>query len=279
MLATLRPLARAAAAGLAPRAARALAPPLARRAVSLGCTQPRVVLAGAARMSSTAAPPEPAPPKPSSWEVVVDPSNFAAEVMESPVPVILDCHASWCAPCQQLKPILQRAVAGAGGRLKLATLDTDAHPQLAQQLQVRSLPTVFGLSGGKLVDSFVGLLPQPQLEEFLRKLIAFAPDVAPEEQPATDEPPADSPTAILARAAKTLEEGSPKEAADDVQALYATLLDADAPAAAGTEDKARCLAMLARCAFAAGAKEECGALIEMLKQKVRGGRARKARCR
>ena len=176
MLATLRPLARAAAAGLAPRAARALAPPLARRAVSLGCTQPRVVLAGAARMSSTAAPPEPAPPKPSSWEVVVDPSNFAAEVMESPVPVILDCTASWCPPCKQLKPLLQRAVADADGKLKLAVLDTDAHPQLAQQPQVRSLPTAFGLARGELVDQFVGLVPQPQLDEFLRKLTASAPD-------------------------------------------------------------------------------------------------------
>ena len=263
---------------LLPRAARALAPPARRAAASFGCTAPRIALAGAARMSSTAAPPQPAPPQPTSWEVVVDPSNFAAEVMESPVPVILDCHASWCQPCQQLKPILQRAVSAAGGRLKLATLDTEAHPQLTQQLQVRSLPTVFGLSGGKLVDSFVGLMPQPQLEEFLRKLLAFAPDVAPEDQPAT-EPPADSAAAVLARAAKLLEEGSPKEAADDVQALYATLLDAEAPAAAGTEDKARCLAMLARCAFAAGAEAECRALIEMLKQKVsrdgrRGGQGR-----
>ena len=55
-------------------------------------------------------------------------------------------------------------------------LDTDAHPQLAQQLQVRSLPTAFGLARGELVDQFVGLVPQPQLDEFLRKLTASAPD-------------------------------------------------------------------------------------------------------
>ena len=118
---------------------------------------PRASLAGAAQ---------------DSWEVAVTPSNFAAEVMESPVPVILDCTASWCPPCKQLKPLLQRAVADADGKLKLAVLDTDAHPQLAQQLQVRSLPTVFGLANGELVDQFVGLVPQPQLDEFLAKLRA-----------------------------------------------------------------------------------------------------------
>ena len=113
---------------------------------------------------------------PGSYEVAVGPDNFAAEVMESRVPVILDCTASWCPPCKQLKPLLQRAVADADGKLKLAVLDTDAHPQLAQQLQVRSLPTVFGLARGELVDQFVGLVPQPQLDEFLRKLTASAPD-------------------------------------------------------------------------------------------------------
>ena len=82
----------------------------------------------------------------------------------------------WCPPCKQLKPLLQRAVADADGKLKLAVLDTDAHPQLAQQLQVRSLPTVFGLARGELVDQFAGLVPQPQLDEFLRKLTASAPD-------------------------------------------------------------------------------------------------------
>jgi thioredoxin len=92
------------------------------------------------RTFSTAAT---APPQSSVVEITME--NFTQEVLQSPVPVILDCYADWCGPCKQLEPILLKAVAASNGKIRLAKLDTDKQPQLAQQMQVRSLPTVFGV--------------------------------------------------------------------------------------------------------------------------------------
>ncbi len=87
------------------------------------------------------------------------------------VPTILDCHADWCAPCKQLAPMLEDMVKRAGGRLRLAKLDVDANKELAAQLRVQSLPTVYGLAGGKVVDQFVGLPAQAQFQAFINKLL------------------------------------------------------------------------------------------------------------
>ena len=121
---------------------------------------PRASLAGAAQ---------------DSWEVAVTPSNFAAEVMESPVPVILDCTASWCPPCKQLKPLLQRAVADADGKLKLAVLDTDAHPQLdTDESYTLEVPAADGATATARAATVYGALRA--LETF-SQLVEWAPDL------------------------------------------------------------------------------------------------------
>jgi len=113
--------------------------------------------------------------------VDVSKENFQAVIDGSAtVPTILDAYADWCGPCKQLTPLLEDAVKKADGALRLAKIDTDKNPELAQALQITSLPTVFGLHAGKVVDKFVGL-PAPQnLSAFLEKLMLLADPAAAE---------------------------------------------------------------------------------------------------
>ena len=89
-------------------------------------------------------------------------------------PVILDFYADWCQPCKQLTPKLTRMVENANGAVRLAKINVDNLPELAQALQVQSLPTVMLLHMGKLADSFQGALPDAQLKKFVDKAIGLA---------------------------------------------------------------------------------------------------------
>lgn len=86
-------------------------------------------------------------------------------------PVILDFYADWCEPCKKLTPKLESLVAGTDGAIRLAKVNVDNHPELAQALQVKSLPTVMLVHMGKLADSFQGVLPDPQLKAFVEKAV------------------------------------------------------------------------------------------------------------
>jgi putative thioredoxin len=88
------------------------------------------------------------------------------------VATILDCHAEWCPPCKRLAPMLYKAVKEAGGRLRLAKLDVDAQPELAQEFRVESMPTVFAIVNEKIVERFVGLLPQADLDRFVANVLS-----------------------------------------------------------------------------------------------------------
>ena len=122
-------------------------------------------------------------PAASAHVVTLDETNFVQVVVEGSVerPVLVDFWAEWCGPCKALSPTLEKLAEEYGGAFTLGMLDTEAHPGIAQQLQIRSLPTVQMWSGGRPVDQFTGALPEAEVRRFLDAHVGPAPEAAPDE--------------------------------------------------------------------------------------------------
>lgn len=95
--------------------------------------------------------------------------TFEAEVLQKSlqVPMLVDFWATWCGPCKTLTPILEKLAAEYNGAFELAKVDVDQEQQIAAAFQIRSVPTVFLVQGGQIVDGFPGAMPEGQLREFL----------------------------------------------------------------------------------------------------------------
>lgn len=108
------------------------------------------------------------PPDAAPGESVIDVTteNFMAEVIEASQRqlVVLDLWAPWCGPCKQLTPILEKLANQSNGAVRLAKMNIDEHPAVAQQLQVQSIPAVFAFKGGQPVDGFMGALPESEVK-------------------------------------------------------------------------------------------------------------------
>lgn len=99
-------------------------------------------------------------------------ATFQHDVLDrsNEIPVVVDLWAEWCGPCRTLGPILERVIGETGGQVALAKVDIDSNPEVAAAFQVQSIPAVFAISQGKVVDSFIGALPEPSVRDFVAKL-------------------------------------------------------------------------------------------------------------
>ena len=98
--------------------------------------------------------------------------NFMAEVVElsKSTPVIVDFWAPWCGPCKELGPNIEKAVSGTNGKVVLAKVNIDENQDIAAQLRVQSIPTVYAFVDGQPVDGFMGAQPESAIKDFVKKV-------------------------------------------------------------------------------------------------------------
>jgi putative thioredoxin len=108
----------------------------------------------------------------------VSEAEFMKEVIEASqeVPVIVDFWAPWCGPCKTLGPALEAAVTAAKGKVRMAKVNVDENQQIAAQLRIQSIPTVYAFWQGKPVDAFQGALPASEIKAFIDKLSGLGGD-------------------------------------------------------------------------------------------------------
>ncbi|MDI2028656.1 tetratricopeptide repeat protein [Saccharopolyspora sp. TS4A08] len=162
--------------------------------------------------------------------IEVTEADFQAEVVERSlqVPVVVDLWATWCEPCKQLSPALEKLAREGNGSWVLAKIDVDANPRIAQLFQVQSVPMVIAVAGGQPVDGFAGAQPEPQLREWISSLLNALRDQLPgiraaEEGAAAAEPEEEPEDPRFTAAEDALENGDYAAA----EAAYQQILDSE----------------------------------------------------
>lgn len=177
-----------------------------------------------------------------------DAQSFVKDVLEGSKarPVLVDFWATWCAPCKQLTPLLEKLVLEKKGRLALIKVDIDKNREIAAQLQVQSVPTVYAFYEGRPVDAFQGALPESQLRQFIEQLLtlAGAPESGMED--------------LLAEARQRLDAGESRAAIE----LYSVILQSE-------PEHAAALGGMAEAQVKAGRIEDAKALIDGLSDSLR----------
>lgn len=104
--------------------------------------------------------------------LIVTDASFAAEVEGSPLPVLVDAWAAWCGPCRMIAPAIDELAAELAGRVRVAKLNVDENPATAGRFDIRSIPTLLVVAGGREVDRIVGAQPKQAIRARLERFIA-----------------------------------------------------------------------------------------------------------
>ena len=91
-------------------------------------------------------------------------TTFDEEVLKSALPVLLDCWAPWCGPCQRMGPVMHALAEEMAGQVKIAKLNVDENPVVSRQLGIRSIPTIFLFKNGEIVDQMIGATSKEELQ-------------------------------------------------------------------------------------------------------------------
>ena len=102
-------------------------------------------------------------------EIILNENNFDNEVLKSDIPVLVDFWASWCGPCRMVLPIVEQ-IAEENPHIKVGKVNVDEQPELASQFQVVSIPSLFVLKDGKIVNRSLGAKPKEQILAMLDNL-------------------------------------------------------------------------------------------------------------
>ena len=103
--------------------------------------------------------------------VVITDANFADEVESSALPVLIDMWAPWCGPCRMVTPIVEQLAREWASRIRVGKLNTDDSPATAARFNVRSIPTLLILKGGREIDRIVGAAPKPDIVRRLEQIV------------------------------------------------------------------------------------------------------------